>query len=380
MFLFLVACGFQEFPVYDFSCETVKLEFSNLTGSVCPVPSGSGGTTIGGGGISGGGGTVGSPSVKVKTFFDFRTQNQVIIKFPWDLVRIGSDFYIGNGGMNNIVKLSGLNLRVVAGSSLGIGGNMNGTAARSELRFPIALAVNKGNTAIYVGDKLNNTIKKFDLLNDYVSFVAGGRQGYADGLGAQALFDQFNGFFMVGDKLYVGDSGNSRIRMIETTTSMVSTVAGNGVARAKDGPALTAEFVNPRRLFADNKGVLYIVDQGNGTIRTLENGRVKTLVGSGATGRIRDGIGAAARFHSISAITGDNNGHLYVGDETTLRKINIATREVTTIAGADSSPGVVNGFGNKARFQIIVTGLIYDASRKVLYLLDQATIREISGF
>lgn len=96
---------------------------------------------------------------------------------------------------------------------------------------------------------------------------------------------------------------------------------------------------------ADKADNVCVVDSG--TIRpvVLATGEVTTLAGSlGQTGDT-DGIRAAARFYYPKGVSADGAGTLYVADtiNSTLRKIALANRVVTTLVGIAGQQGVQPG-------------------------------------
>ena len=112
-------------------------------------------------------------------------------------------------------------------------------------------------------------------------------------------------------------------------------------------------------------------------INVVNSPIVTTLAGSGRIGS-KDGIGQDADFYYPHSIAVDSNGWIYVGDtaNSTVRRIDPVTREVTTIAGAPLQPGHVDGPGVSARFWA-TTGLVFDAAGN-LYLADHVRIRKIT--
>ncbi|WP_145929077.1 IPT/TIG domain-containing protein [Termitidicoccus mucosus] len=166
----------------------------------------------------------------------------------------------------------------------------------------------------YIADTGNHLIKKITAAGE-VSIVAGGT---ASGTNNGALLDaQFNAPASVavdvsGSYVYVADTGNHLIRLIDLSGGVVSTLAGTGTAGADDGDALTeASFNAPRDLVVDESGDIYVADTGNSRIRVITGGTVVTLAGDAAG--LRDGSGANAWFRNPAAIT-LKDGVLYVAD------------------------------------------------------------------
>jgi len=90
-----------------------------------------------------------------------------------------------------------------------------------------------------------------------------------------------------------------------------------------------------------------------------------------------DGVGAAARFDTPTTLVADGQGNLYVNDShnLTIRKIMVATGEVTTIAGSPGEYGYTDGVGKAARF-VFPYGMALD-SKGNLYISDQYHLRRL---
>ena len=183
------------------------------------------------------------------------------------------------------------------------------------------------------------------------SDFAGSNHGYLEGTGTAANFNTPKGLAFDGSgNLYVADQGNHRIRRI-TPLGVVTTLAGSGTAALTDGTGTAASFNTPHDICLDGSGNLYVSDHLNHSIRrvVLATGEVTTLAGNGTLGSV-DGTGTAARFKTPVGISLDGSGNLYVSDNGNhrIRKIVLATGEVTTLAG--SGAGYLDGTGTTARF------------------------------
>lgn len=159
----------------------------------------------------------------------------------------------------------------------------------------------------------------------------------------------------------------------------VSTFAGKaGMAGAADGSAAHASFDLPKGITTDGIN-LYLADLNNHTIRKIdiESGMVTTIAGLAGKKGSADGKGAAARFNRPYGITTDGTS-LYVTDSNnhTIRQIDIESAMVTTIAGGVGEVGYINGSAKKARF-FIPEGITTDGTN--LYVADthNHSIRQI---
>lgn len=117
----------------------------------------------------------------------------------------------------------------------------------------------------------------------YNSLVAGGSEaGFRDGAFALARFNNPLGlaFDEGGKQLYVADSGNQRIRVIDLDrNNVVKTLTGTGFGGAMDGPLSKATFNVPTLLTVLPGQRLAVFDSGNGSIRLIDlhNQTVSTL-------------------------------------------------------------------------------------------------------
>ncbi len=166
----------------------------------------------------------------------------------------------------------------------------------------------------------------------------------------------------------------------------MTTIAGSGGDFGDiDDKGTHARFRAPQGITADFKNrSLYVTDTGNQTIRSisLTTGEVKTIAGSSGKFGFADGTGPSSRFNDPDGIIADPSGtFLYVADTSNhaIRKLDIATHSVTTLAGQPGFLGFVDGPGRTARFDH-PAGIAIDRSGTFLYLTDASNqaIRKIS--
>jgi sugar lactone lactonase YvrE len=203
---------------------------------------------------------------------------------------------------------------------------------------PFGLAVASDGT-IYVADAgESNRIRKISP-DGNVTTLAGGSEGFADGVGASASFNSPSALALGPDgNLYVADTGNNRIRKI-SLTGQVSTVAGDGTAGYVDGPAASAQFNGPIGLAVSGSGDIYVADTYNDVIRKITTeGQVTTIAGGGTPG-YADGEQKGVLFDTPSGIVVAGND-MIVADtgNSRLRKIS-PEGSVTTlpVSGEDIS-------------------------------------------
>ncbi len=140
---------------------------------------------------------------------------------------------------------------------------------------------------------------------------------------------------------------------LDDTNATVSTVAGNGNASTTNGTGSAAEFSSMDKITTDGKH-LYVAEYSSHVIRKIDiaTTQVTTLAGIAGSSGYVDDTGTAAKFNAPTGITTDGT-HLYVADKSNnrIRKIVISTRVVTTLAG-NATTAFQNGEGIAAGFNL----------------------------
>jgi len=195
--------------------------------------------------------------------------------------------------------------------------------ARDAARFntPMAIAI-CSDDVIYVADTLNNCIRRIGR-DGSVTTIAGvpGTEGYQDGETQAALFRAPSGIAVSpdGNTVFIADTGNHLIRKIED--GQVTTIAGRiggfyddgePIGGLQNGQALRARFSLPKGIALAN-GVILIADSGNHMIRALTPaGNVLTVAGNGEAGD-RDGPALGAALNAPGGVC-FHDGLLYIAD------------------------------------------------------------------
>jgi hypothetical protein len=166
-----------------------------------------------------------------------------------------------------------------------------------------------------------------------------------------------------------------------TSTSEGTIVAGsaNGQGFA-DGNGSAVKFNNPNGLAIDfAHGTAYIADTDNNIIRklVLASGDVSTFLGTAGMQGYVDDIGSAARLQHPRALVYDGAGTLYFGDDGHIRKSTVPGGLVSTVAGS-SPQGSADGPPGTGQFYA-PNGMILDAAKQNLYVTDQLnnTLRKV---
>jgi hypothetical protein len=277
---------------------------------------------------------------------------------PYGLTRAAGNLFVVDS-LNHTVRKVVISTGVVTtlAGSAGTSGSADGIGAAARFYSPRAISTD-GAGILYVSDTLNHTIRKLIIVTAGVTTIAGtaGQSGGTDAAGANARFNAPNGVLVDGaGNLIIADGNNNTIRKLVLATGDVTTVAGTAMqAGSIDGTGSAARFDLPRGLVLDGAGALYVGDYRNHSIRkiVLATGDVTTLAGTASKLGSTDATGAAARFYAPCGVVGDASGNVYVGDfyNHTIRKVVLASGAVTTLAGAAGAVGSADALGGSARF------------------------------
>jgi GT2 family glycosyltransferase/DNA-binding beta-propeller fold protein YncE len=152
----------------------------------------------------------------------------------------------------------------------------------------------------FVADSRNNRICRIDRPTGRTITIAGSGAAGFDGDKKQAAQAALNGPSGVavarnGD-LYIADTLNNRVRMVEQATGMIRTIAGTGSGGdpsliGDGGPATAAHLLNPEGVALAPNGDVYIADTGHNRIRRVvaATGIIMTVAGDGLPGVVGDG-------------------------------------------------------------------------------------------
>jgi DNA-binding beta-propeller fold protein YncE len=259
---------------------------------------------------------------------------------PFGIDFLDGQVVLAEAGANRVVRLDGTGkVTVLAGS--GKRGIRDGVGEQAEFAQPHNLAVAPDGT-IYVADTMNHRVRRVDPKTRTVTTFAGGEKGFAGdgGPAKDARFDQaYHVVLDAGAKnLYVCDLGNRRVRKIELGTGTTGTVAGNGKRGIPaDGAVATdAPLADPRAVAVDPAGRLWILERSGHALRVVENGKVRTVAGTGQKGFGGDGGPALqAKMDGPKFLWVDPAGDVLIADTENhcIRKYVVKDGSITRVAG-----------------------------------------------
>ena len=265
---------------------------------------------------------------------------------PWGIVSDGTSLYVAEyeGCYVRKINISSSEVTTLAGS--GTMTHADGTGTSASLYGPTGLCIVDGN--LYVADSQSGRIRKIVISSAEVTTLATGL-GFPQGIASD------------GTNLYVVENTNNKISKIVISTGAVSDFAGSGTAGDADGTGTSATLNMPIDIACDGTN-LYVTDEQNFSIRkiVIASGVVSTLV---------------EELSSPRGIATDGS-YLFYSDSNAIRRMDLATEEVVTVAGVVYSEGSDDGAGGSARFKYPQALFLQD---EVLFVSDTQnhTIRKI---
>lgn len=244
-----------------------------------------------------------------------------------------------------IADLANLRIRKV---NLDTGSSITLIGKKSETEFPNIDASlggpfnvvfdNKGN--LYISNNGDSRVNKVDFSTGIVTIIAGTKEtGYSGDEGAATIAQLANPTGLALDSkgnLYIADSGNERIRKVNLSTGIITTVAGTGERGfTKDGVlAKFAELANPIGLAVDKQDNLFFVDRGNNKVRKIDTstGMISTIAGTGEAGFSGDGeLATNAQLANPTGLAFNKKGDLFIVDRgnNRIRKITGLSSDIT---------------------------------------------------
>ena len=203
---------------------------------------------------------------------------------------------------------------------------------------PVAVTVDSSGN-LYVADQASSAVYKLNSATGIAAVIAGDApQGFnGDNIPAvtAALFRPTGIAIDSSGNVYIADRSNNRVRKITVSTGLISTVAGIGTSgfSGDGGAATTAQLSSPAGVAIDAAGHLYIGDSGNGRLRKVAAGTgVITTVVSGLGGAVLS-PGGSTSPNGPSGVSVDSSGNVYFAAVSQSYKWMPMTETLSSIAG-----------------------------------------------
>jgi len=268
------------------------------------------------------------------------------------------------------------------------GGPQPNLATNAYLPQPTsAVRDSSGNT--YIAVPALNTVFVVDTSGALSAYAGTGIAGFSGdgGAAAQAQLNFPTGLAIdKNDNLFISDQNNERIRRVDASSHIITTVAGSedpyfGAYGGDGGAATNARLNTPTGVAVDGNGTLFIADTGNAVVRRVDATTQVIITYAGTNPGADVGFGcnsgnAASRALLLkpTGVAIDGSGNLFVSDTSLdiVCKVD-ASRNISTYAGTLNAPGVPgqNGDGGPATSAQIdrPTGLAVDFAGN-LYITD----------
>ena len=292
-------------------------------------------------------------------------------------------YYIADSGNSRIRYVNAATNIIfsAAGNGSPISAGDGGAASNAIFGSITSVATDLSNN-IYLSDGLANSIRRIDAVSSIITTVAGtGVAGFSGdgGVGPLARINNPQTIVLDSDaNLFFTDTGNHRVRRVAAATSTITTVAGTGVAgfNADNISSISSQLNFPKALAIDAASNVFVGDTSNFRIRRLDpTGYITTYCGNGVEGIIITGDRVPSTTLGItSAIAVDRSQTLYIADSTTSALWSLSTTGMQPIS-ALSTPAYLGDAGplSNAYFNS-PTGLFYGADDNFV-ICDNGNLR-----
>ncbi len=314
------------------------------------------------------------------------------IPYPQGVCMDGGFIYFTVSNCVRKIDVANWTIFTVAGSDTYGHAGDGSSALGAELKSPYDVCMDN-NHNLYITEWGGHYIRKINTVNGIISTVAGNGTGGFSGDGGPASSASVNrpqGICCdAAGNIYFADTYNSRIRKIDVATGIITTIAGTGATSysGDGGPAANAGVPYPVDVSIDGAGDIYFIEVFSGNTSRVRKinattGIISTVAGNGSYSYSGDGGPATnAGLFDPSGIFVDAAGNIYLSqyDDSRIRKVDVNTGIINTIAGTG-----VAGFGGDADLALNATihnpmGLCVAANGDI-YFADNANhrIRTIS--
>jgi DNA-binding beta-propeller fold protein YncE len=254
--------------------------------------------------------------------------------------------FIADSNHNRIV-VSTLDGTLIETIGSGLQGENDGIFSQARFNRPQGLALDASGDLLYVADTENHQVRVVDFMARAVHTLAGtGKQGAWMGEGGDALRLDLNSPWDLALKpgiLIVAMAGSHQIWVIDLLSDQAYPYAGTGEEARRDGAVNESAFAQPSGIAVD-ANTLYVADAESNTIRALslppENALVTLAGGDLFDFGDRDGSGDNVRLqHPLGVAARD--GRVYIADTYNhkIKMLDPSTGAVSTLASGFAEPG-----------------------------------------
>ncbi len=194
----------------------------------------------------------------------------ISLNSPWDLQLAGRNLYIAMAGPHQIWKLDLEKQEISTFAGSGREARLDGEVSKAGFAQPSGLATD-GKT-LFVADSESNIIRAIDLTSStpQVRTLAGGdlfEFGDRDGTGDDVRLQHPLGLVLLDGKVLIADTYNHKIKQLDPQRGVVKTLFGTGKPGQKDGASVS--FYEPGGVSIANDK-LYVADTNNHAVRVVD--------------------------------------------------------------------------------------------------------------
>ncbi|APW60971.1 SMP-30/gluconolactonase/LRE family protein [Paludisphaera borealis] len=278
---------------------------------------------------------------------------QAVVNQPFDLVyNAAGDLFFADTGNHRVRRVdatTGVVTTIAGNGEKGFSGD-GGPATAARMDEPYGLAIDPDGN-LYFADRLNRRIRRVDAKTAAIATIAGDGSNASSGdsgPGVKAGIVEPNDVALDGrGQLAIADVSGHRVRVLDLSTGIISTLAGDGRGRhsGDGGPAKSASLSGPRAIRFTPDGALLILERNGNTLRSVStDGMITTIAGNGKKGYQGDGGPAKdASFDGPKELDLDAQGNILIVDteNNAIRRVDSRTGVVSTVAkGLDRPHGV----------------------------------------
>jgi thiol-disulfide isomerase/thioredoxin/sugar lactone lactonase YvrE len=227
--------------------------------------------------------TIAGTGQQSREYFKTGPARSIALSSPWDLQLVDRVLYIAMAGPHQIWQLDLDKNEVSTFAGSGREARLDGSLQEAGFAQPSGIA--SDGKKLYVADSESNIIREIDLAGGLVKTLVGGdlfEFGDVDGTADDVRLQHPLGVVTYGDKILIADTYNHKIKELDPKAEKVRSLFGTGKPGQADGP--TPSFYEPGGLTLAN-GNLYVADTNNHAIRVidLKTKRASTLRLNGLT-------------------------------------------------------------------------------------------------
>ena len=212
--------------------------------------------------------TVAGTGQQARAYFLKGPARTIALSSPWDLQFVGRQLYISMAGTHQIWKLSLSDDEVSTFAGSGREARLDGGLL--EAGFAQPSGITSDGKKLYIADSESNIIRAIDLPGGPVETLVGGdlfEFGDVDGSGDEVRLQHPLGVVAVADRIIIADTYNHKLKELDPKAHTVKTFLGTGKPGQSDGAVPT--FYEPGGLSVAN-GKLYIADTNNHAVRVVD--------------------------------------------------------------------------------------------------------------